>query len=504
MKNKIKSISALFMAFAFILTATPLSGFAAEIYDVTVKNGTLLNSEGNSFEGTLKEGDKITGEDDGLFYVKINGVKDENSSHYGADSFKGYKENSKDSEESGNTYYKSYTLSAAPEGYNPEAKITVSKSEDFAGNENLRNANIVNIEYTPIEAVKEFKITYYSNGKQYGEVQTYKAGDKITPPDAPEASEGQICNGWVINEKQDTLPETMPENDIEASASWKLKDVNIIFRNDDAEHHKATATFASSMESVIPADPKKDGYVFAGWYDENGKNAFDYSTVPSNDITFNAKWLKNGNVVYMSGNKTYEAFEVKEGDKIPVPEKNPEKFAHKFKGWTPEIPDVMPAEDLTFKAEFEVDKDFVTIVIGGTVIAGGIIGLTSAAITGLSIVGGIIAIIGLSSIIGNVNKTYKVTYMVDGKVYKTYNVASGAKISVPEEPAKEGYSFAGWTPEIPEKMPKNDLTFEAKWSEKNTDIPDTGSSIAGLAGFAVLAISTIAATIILKKKKSEI
>ncbi len=502
MKNKIKSIFAMFLALAFMLTATPLSGFAVDA-NVTVKNGALLNAEGNAFVGTLKEGDKIAGDADGLFYVTINGKKDAEASHYGSESFKGYKESNNTSEESGNIYYNSYTLPASPEGYKAEAKLSVSRSEDFAGAEVLQNAHIVNIEYTPVETPKEFKVTYYSNGKQYGEAQTYKAGDKIVPPENPEAKEGQIFNGWVINDKQDFLPEIMPENDIEASASWKLKDINIVFKSDDKEYHKATAPFASSMEEIIPDDPKKEGYVFAGWYDESGKNAMDYGTVPSGDITFTAKWLKNVNVVYMSGNKTYEAFEVKEGDKIPVPEKNPEKFAHKFKGWTPEIPEKMPAEDLTFKAEFEVDKDFVTIVIGGVVIAGGIIGITSAAITGLSIVGGIIAIIGLSSIIGNFNKTYKVTYKVDGKVYKTYNVAAGAKITLPANPEKEGYTFVGWTPEIPEKMPKNDLTFEAKWSEINTDIPDTGSSMMGIAGFAVLAISTVAAAILLKKKKEE-
>ncbi len=352
------------------------------------------------------------------------------------------------------------------------------------------------------EPEKEYTVTYYSNGKQYGEVQTYKAGDAIVPPEAPEAAEGHIFSGWVINENHDKLPETMPENNLEASASWKLKDINIIFRSDEAEFAKVTAPYASSMEKAVPADPEKEGYVFAGWFDKDGKNVFDYETVPAEDIEFSAKWLKNGNVTYMmSEDKTYAAYEVTEGDKIPVPETNPEKFAHKFTGWSPEIPDVMPAEDLVFEAQYEIDKDFVTVVIGGVLIAGGAIGLTAAAITGLSIVGGIIAVIGLSSIIGNVNKTYKVTYKVDGEVYATYNIEAGKKITVPADPEKEGYDFAGWSPEIPSKMPKNDITFEAKWSKTDTDIPETGSSAAGLAAFAALTVSAAAAVILIKKKK---
>lgn len=405
--KKIKSFLAVLLAFAFILTATPLSGFAAEVTD---------NGETTVTQPETNENDT------------------------------------------------------------PETE----------------------------EPVKEYTVTYYSNGKKYGDAQTYKAGETIQPPQAPEAEEGHIFNGWVINENQDKLPETMPENDLEASASWKLKDINITFISDGTEIKNSTVPFGSSVEEAVPVDPEKEGYKFAGWFDENGKNVYEYKTVPSSDLTFTAKWLKNANVTYMMNkDKSFAAYEVTEGDKIPVPEKNPEKFAHKFKGWSPEIPEVMPAEDLVFEAQYEVDKDFVTVLIGGVLIAGGAIGLTAAAITGLSIVGGIIAVIGLSSIVGNVTKTYKVTFKVDGKVYKTYNVEAGKKITEPEAPVKEGYDFAGWTPEIPDKMPKNDLTFEAKWSAKDTDIPDTGSSAAGLAAFAALAVSAAAAVLLIKKKKDK-
>ena len=401
MKRKFKSILAMLLAFAFILTATPLSGFATEVTENT---------------------------------------------------------------ENGNT--------------------TVTQPEET-------------------EPVKEYTITYYSNGEKYGEPQTYKAGETIVPPEAPQAAEGHIFNGWVINKNQDKLPETMPENNLEASASWTLKEINITFKSDETEIKKTTVPFASSMEETVPADPEKEGYKFAGWFDKNGKNVFDYKTVPAEDIEFTAKWLKNGNVTYMmSKDKTYAAYEVTEGDKIPVPEKNPEKFAHKFKGWTPEIPETMPAEDLVFEAQYEVDKEFVAIVIGGVAIAGGAIGLTAAAITGVSIVGGIIAVIGLSSIVGNITKTYKATFKVDGKVYATYNVEAGKKITVPSDPEKNGHDFAGWSPEVPDKMPKNDITFEAKWSAKDTDIPETGSSAAGLAAFAALAVSA-AAIVLIKKKKDK-
>lgn len=354
---------------------------------------------------------------------------------------------------------------------------------------------------------KEFGITYYlSEKEQYGEEKKFAAGTIIVHPEAPQ-KEGFKFAGWILGEengKTIPVPEKMPSNDLKAYASWEINSYNISYTVDGVTNIK-TALFGSDIAKTAPADPEKEGYVFAGWFDKDGKNLFDYSTVPSSDIEFTAKWLRDGNVVYLVDGKTYKAYEVREGEKIPVPE-NPKKFAHKFKGWNPEIPEAMPSEDLEFKAQWEIDKEFVTLVIGGTVVAGGIMAaLAGAAITGVSIIGGIIAIIGVAS---NIKKSYTVTYKVDGSVYKTYKLNAGEKITVPANPTKSGYKFEGWTPDIPDKMPKSNLTFEAKWSEikdnsnnSDTEIPSTGSTNAGIAAFAALAISAVAAIIIKKKKE---
>ena len=39
-----------------------------------------------------------------------------------------------------------------------------------------------------------------------------------------------------------------------------------------------------------PADPTKEGYVFAGWY--LGENPFDFNTLITSDITLQAKWTE--------------------------------------------------------------------------------------------------------------------------------------------------------------------------------------------------------------------
>ena len=91
---------------------------------------------------------------------------------------------------------------------------------------------------------------------------------------------------------------------------------------------------------------------------------------------------------------------------------------------------------------------------------------------------------------------------MDGEVYKTYKVLEGKSIPVPEkEPTKDGYDFAGWTPAAPDKMPANDLTFDASWTKKDNNIPDTGSVAAPIGVFA--ALGAAAALLVLLKKKEE-
>ena len=52
---------------------------------------------------------------------------------------------------------------------------------------------------------------------------------------------------------------------------------------------------------------------------------------------------------------------------------------------------------------------------------------------------------------------YKITYILDGEIYRTDILLQGTGITLPEEPFKEGYTFSGWS-EMPETMPAHDVT----------------------------------------------
>jgi hypothetical protein len=62
-----------------------------------------------------------------------------------------------------------------------------------------------------------------------------------------------------------------------------------------------------------------------------------------------------------------------------------------------------------------------------------------------------------------INK-YKLTYMVDGAEYKSSEIEYGAKITPEAEPAKEGYTFSGWST-IPETMPSEDVMITGSFEQ---------------------------------------
>lgn len=103
---------------------------------------------------------------------------------------------------------------------------------------------------------------------------------------------------------------------------------------------------------------------------------------------------------------------VTEGTKMNIDD--PLKEGYSFIGWSPEMPDIMPPENLEFTAVFEINS-------------------------------------------------YTVEWNIDGlTMHETYQF--GAKIDKSKTFTKKGYTFAGWTPEIPDTMPAQNMVFNAVWT----------------------------------------
>lgn len=66
------------------------------------------------------------------------------------------------------------------------------------------------------------------------------------------------------------------------------------------------------------------------------------------------------------------------------------------------------------------------------------------------------------------NRTYTITYKIDGEVYKTEQLKVGQPINA-DTPSREGYVFNGWQ-ELPETMPAKDITITGSYTPLNFNI----------------------------------
>ncbi|MBR5113157.1 MAG: InlB B-repeat-containing protein, partial [Clostridia bacterium] len=145
---------------------------------------------------------------------------------------------------------------------------------------------------------------------------------------------------------------TLGAEDITIEAVYKINYYYAFYKDGDAEEMVACMEYGSPLLKP-DTDPVKEGYTFGGWVDADGKSPEDYDGMPAKDLTFNAVWNINTYTVTFNtdGGSAIAPVNVTYGAAIPAPA-NPVKEGFVFTGWSPAIPATMPANDLTFTAQW--------------------------------------------------------------------------------------------------------------------------------------------------------
>ena len=175
-----------------------------------------------------------------------------------------------------------------------------------------------------------------------------------------------------------------------------------------------TVTYYSGASITPEPAPTKQGYTFSGWSDIP-------ATMPANDVTVTGTFTKNVattyTLTYMVDGQVYKMFYYEVGATVARVEA-PTKEGYTFSGWSNTLL-TMPERNVTITGTFTK----------------------------------------------NAPTTYKLTYMVDGKVYKSVNYTAGAVITAEPAPTKQGYEFSGWT-NLPKTMPERDVTVTGTFTQK--------------------------------------
>ena len=256
-------------------------------------------------------------------------------------------------------------------------------------NDPLKNATI---HY--LEDGSYFTATFViAQGEPNAVVYGLQEGDPLTFADP--TREGYTFLGW-----EPAIPAAMPAQDMTFTALWSVNSYVVTLIADGETVAEIPFTYGQTS-ITLPDVPKKEGYT----------GAWPAYSLGADNLTIEAIYTVNAyTLIFCADDIVLSETTVAYGAAVVQPEK-PTKEGWTFTDLTPEVPETMPANDLTFHAVFEVN-------------------------------------------------TYKITWNVDGAPYKTDRLAFGTAITAPT-PEKEGYSFIGWDADLPATMPARDLTFNA-------------------------------------------
>ena len=118
---------------------------------------------------------------------------------------------------------------------------------------------------------------------------------------------------------------------------------------------------------TLPEAPTKEGYSFGGWFiDETFTDEFTESTEVKEDINLYAQWTVNQYTITFDsdGGSSVAPITLDYGAAVTA-SADPTKEGYTFTGWSPALPETMPANDLTITAQWTIDTYIITYNLDG-------------------------------------------------------------------------------------------------------------------------------------------
>ena len=253
---------------------------------------------------------------------------------------------------------------------------------------------------------------------------TAPASDGLTRPDGDTGSYFM----WLDSNGNSYAPgDSVPADVTELTVQWTAPTYTVTLHANGGTINNGNVTeYTYGVGATLPTDVTRTGYTFKGWYyNENltGSPVTAIGDTETGNKEYWAKWEINQYTISFDTNGGSEIAPITQdyGTKITAPA-DPTRKGYTFKGWDKEIPKTMPAENMTVKAQWEINQYAITFDTNG------------------------------GSEIAPITQDY------------------GTAITAPADPTREGYTFIGWDKAIPTTMPAENITVTAQWkdSEKPT------------------------------------
>lgn len=227
---------------------------------------------------------------------------------------------------------------------------------------------------------------------------------------------------------------SVPADVTELTVQWTAPTYAVTLNTNGGTINNGNVTgYTYGVGATLPAadDMTYTGHTFKGWYDNENLTGSPVTAIggaETGNKEYWAKWEINQYTVTVKPENGKADIIITQDYGTPITAPTLTREGYTFKGWDKEIPETMPAENITVKAQWEINQYTITFDTNG------------------------------GSEIAPITQDY------------------GTEITAPDNPTRKGYTFKGWDKEIPKTMPAENITITARW--KDTEKP-TGEIIIG-------------------------
>ncbi len=291
-------------------------------------------------------------------------------------------------------------------------------------------------------------------------------------------------------------------------AVWTANHYTIVYNGNGSN---AGTTANSSHVYDVAKNLSSNGYTklghsFSGWSTSssasspsyyNNQNVINISLVPNGTVTFFAVWSANSYTITFNANGGVGGTSVsmQYGSALSAPSVS--RTGYSFMGWSPEVPVSVPAANTTYTAQWDEKSYTITFDAnggaggsGGSMTYGSALNAPAVSKPGYTLTGWQPTV---PATVPAANTTYtaqwsvahyNITFDANGGNGTTNNSMLYGAALTPPAVTKDGYTFLGWSPEVPATVPSSNTIYTAQWALSSNNL--TLLANGGIGGTSVM------------------
>ena len=421
---------------------------------------------------------------------------------------------------------------------------TKDGTEEYDFGTSVREDIVLYAMWEKAAGVTEHTVVFMANGGTFAdgkERMEFKVadGETVLKPTAPEKA-GSFFSGWRKQGSAEYDFSQPVTADLELEAQWESREHTVSFMALGGRPEPQAQRVVHGNKATHPqVDPSKEGFDFRGWT-KDGNALYNFDDKVTESIALKAKWEKKSGVTermvtFMALGGAFadgtdvQSFTVEDGKAVLEPTA-PVKAGFTLQGWTldGEKYDFSKAvtKDIVLKAQWEKEKPGVAerrvtfMALGGAFADGSdvqtfavkagetVLEPTAPVKEGFTFQGWTkdrsaiydftvavtedIVLYAMWEKQQSVTKEHTVTFMAlggafaDGTDVQSFTVKDGATVRKPQDPAKKGFTFQGWTldgaPYGFTEVVTKDIVLKAQWEKVDPNMTEYTVTFMALGG----------------------